>query len=355
MTRMDELRLRAEIFVMSLAMRLPRPVKRLLAGRPRRIDGLELHPDVQLALRLDAVAGHGDMAALPVPQARAAMVRSARTVGGRPPVAAYRDLQVDGATGPLRARLYTPAACLGAEASPTALFLHGGGWALGDLESHDSACRVMAEASGVQLLSVEYRLAPEDPFPAGLEDARAAYRWLVEHHAHVGADPGLLAVSGDSAGGWLATNVAVTAAEEGLPLALQHLIYPGVDLDPRTRSRELFAPEGLILTQEFLDLAVRSHFTGVDPDDPVVSPLRRTQWPDGLAPAVVVTAGFDPLRDEGEEYAALLRRQGVAVTAVRFPSLVHGFIHMTDLGGDVPREVATLGRLLREGLGLPPL
>ncbi|GAB3991799.1 alpha/beta hydrolase [Nocardioides marmoraquaticus] len=352
---MGELRLRAEIFVMSLVMRLPRPLKRVLAGRPRRLDGLELHPDVQLMLRLQKLSGQPDMATLPLPQARTAMVNGARTVGGRPPVAAYRDLQVDGASGPLRARLYTPAACLGRDASPTALYLHGGGWALGDLESHDSACRVMAEASGVQLLSVEYRLAPEDPYPAGLDDARAAYRWLVEHHASVGADPDLLAVSGDSAGGWLATNVAVTAAEEGLPLALQHLIYPGVDTDPGTRSRELFAPEGLILTQEFLDLAMRSHFTGTDPDDPVISPLRRTDWPDGLAPAVVITAGFDPLRDEGEAYADLLRRQGVEVEAVRFPTLIHGFLHMTDLGGDVPREVATVGRLLREGLGLPPL
>lgn len=323
---------------------LPLRVRRALAGRPRRIDGRELHVDVQLALRLQHLSRIPQIPELPLARAREAMVAQAEMVGGRPPVAVVRDLQVDGATGPLPARLYTPGTCVGAAQVPTVLYFHGGGWIYGDLATHDSACRVLAEAGGVQVLAVDYRLGPEHVFPAGLHDCRAAHRWLVEHHAEVGADPTRLAVAGDSAGGLMAANVAVTAAEEGLPLALQVLVYPGTDFLEDAPSRGALQDERLVLTRAFIDNARELGFgPGTDFADPEVSPLRRTRFPDGLAPAQVVTVGLDPLRDEGAAYARLLEAQGVAVSHVEEPDLVHGYLHMTALGRDLPRRVAALG------------
>ena len=128
------------------------------------------------------------------------------------------------------------------------LFVHGGGWIYGGLRSHDAACRVLAERSGVQLLAIDYRLAPEHPFPAALEDGKAALRWLHEHADEVGADPARLGVAGDSAGGNIAAVLAVHAAEEGIPLAFQLLIYPGTDFTSETRSKDLFSDKGLVLT-----------------------------------------------------------------------------------------------------------
>ncbi len=349
---MADLRYRLGASALRLLPHLPPRVRRLLAGRPRRLDGRELHVDVQLVLRLQRLSRIPQIPELPLLRAREAMVAQAEMVGGRPPVAAHRDLEVDGATGRLPARLYTPSACLGLAQAPTVLFFHGGGWIYGDLATHDSACRVIAEAGGVQVLAVDYRLGPEHVFPAGLLDCRAAYRWLVEHHAEVGADPARLAVAGDSAGGWMAANVAVTAAEEGLPLALQLLIYPGTDFLEDAPSKHTFQDEGLILTRAFLDNARELGFDpGTDFGDPEVSPLRRTRLPAGLAPAQVVTAGFDPLRDEGAAYARLLQEQGVVVTHVEEPDLVHGYLHMTALGRELPRRVAALGERLGAALG----
>lgn len=348
---MSDFRHRAGALGLRLLPHLPLRVRRLLAGRPRRIDGLELHVDLQLMLRLQRLIGIPEIASLPLAEARAAMVAQTRMLGGRPPVAAYRDLELPGPVGPLPARLYTPTACVGAAQSPTVLFFHGGGWVYGDLETHDSACRVIAETAGVQVLSVDYRLGPEHVHPAGLDDCRAAYRWLVEHPDEVGADLQRLAVAGDSAGGWMAAHIALMAAEEGLPLALQVLIYPGTDLGHDAPSRLLFQDEGLILTRTFLDNARELGFApDTDLSSPEVSPLRRTDLPAGLAPAQVVTAGFDPLRDEGEAYAAHLEAAGVPVELVREPDLIHGYLHMTALGRDLPQRVAAIATRLAPAL-----
>src|SRR5262245_56505362 len=185
-------------------------------------------------LRLQKVVREPNTESLPVPQGRTLMVKHATIAGGDQPVGAVRAVPV----GDLRARLYVPSKA--AATGPLLVFFHGGGWVYGDLDSHDPTCRFLAERSGVRVLSVEYRLAPEHPFPAGYDDAVAAYRWVVEHAADLGGDPDRLAVGGDSAGGNLAAGVALMAAREGLPLAFQLLVYPGTDASTRTESKRLF-------------------------------------------------------------------------------------------------------------------
>jgi acetyl esterase len=230
------------------------------------------------------------------------------------------------------------------------LFLHGGGWMYGDLESHDAACRFLAERSGVQLLAIEYRLSPEHRFPAAVEDCRAAYRWLVEHAPEVNADVTRLAVGGDSAGGALSASTAVYAAENDLPLAFQLLIYPGTDWTERTRSRDLFG-QGFILTEEFMSGAEEAYFApGADKAVPDASVLRRIDFPEKIAPAHVVTGGFDPLRDEGEAYARLLAERGVEVDSKRYPSMVHGFLHMVGVGHEARSYVGEIAARMRRAL-----
>ncbi|MEP6814046.1 MAG: alpha/beta hydrolase [Marmoricola sp.] len=325
---------RIEGGVLRGAMNLPPRVQRLLTVRPVRLDGLTLATEMQLMLRLQTIAREPKIEELPLPEARQAMLRQTRYVGGEVPIAATRDLTVDGAAGRLRARLYVPAALVSAStpASPLLMFLHGGGMMYGDLETHDPACRFLAEQSGVRVLSIDYRLAPEHQFPAAVEDSAAAYRWVVAHAEDLGADPARLAVGGDSAGGYLSATTAMTAAEEGLPLAFQLLVYPCTDFTKESPSRRLFS-EGFVLSKRFMDGAQAAYFPpGTDLFDPQASVLMRQKFPDGLAPAYVVTAGFDPLRDEGEAYAALLAEHGASVEVKRFPDLTHGFLNVVGCG-----------------------
>jgi acetyl esterase len=260
-------------------------------------------------------------------EGRLAMRRHTRLTGGRQPIGSVRDLTVAGRP----ARLYTPSSAVEphssvvepVETTPLLLFFHGGGFMHGDLETHDPGCRFLAERSGVRVLAVDYRLAPEEPFPAAYDDALAAHRWLVEHAAELGADPERLAVGGDSAGGNLAAAVAIEAARAGLPLAFQLLVYPATDALRETASAELFA-EGFYLTRAYMELANASYGGGHDLRDPRISPLY-ADLPDGLAPAYVATAGFDPLRDEGEAYARRLAGAGVPVELRRFADQIHGF------------------------------
>ena len=345
------LRTRLEATLLRAALGLPTPVQRRLAGRPTVVDDLPLAPEVQLLLRLQKLARIPAAETLPLDRARAELRRQQLLVGGRQPIAEVRDLKVDGAEGPLLARLYVPSERVGSGPAPTLLFLHGGGWMYGDLESHDPACRFLAERSGVQVLAVDYRLAPEHRFPAAVEDCQAAYRWLVEHADEVNADPERLAVGGDSAGGSLSASTAVWAAEQGLPLAFQLLIYPGSDFVEKTESRHLFA-DGFVLTEVFMDNAEDAYFGANDQDKahPDASALRRTEFPAGTAPALVVTAGFDPLRDEGEAYAAHLADNGVEVELKRYPSMIHGFLHMVGVGHEAPSYVAEMADKLREAL-----
>jgi acetyl esterase len=282
---------------------------------------------------------------LPLEEGRRAVLRQSTMVGGSQPVGAVRDLPA----GERPARLYVPSGDRGRSPGPMLVFFHGGGWVYGDLDTHDAPCRFLAERAGVRVLSIDYRLAPEDPFPAAYDDCLAAYRWVVDHAAVLGADPTRLAVGGDSAGGCLAATTALAAAEDGLPVAAQMLVYPGTDMRGGTESRAMFG-EGFYLTTGFIDLA-RSLYVP-DPsthDDPRVSPLV-AKVPDGLAPAYVVTAGFDPLRDEGEAYARKLAEAGVEVELRRFPDQIHGFFNLVGVGRSSRAAMAEIAVKLRASL-----
>ena len=333
---------RLESVTLRAALGLPERVQRVLGGRRVVHDGQTLAPDTQLMLRLQRLTRERGAETMPIPEGREAILRHTRLTSGRQPVGAVRDLAVAG----LPARLYTPTGA--AATGPLLLFFHGGGFMYGDLDSHDATCRFVAERSGVRVLAVDYRLAPEHPFPAAYDDALAAYRWLVDHAAEVGADPQRLAVGGDSAGGNLAAGVAIEAARAGLPLAFQLLVYPATDAVRQTDSAAAYA-EGFYLTRAFMDLANATYIGDGDLKDPRVSPLY-ADLPRGLAPAYVATAGFDPLRDEGEAYARRLADAGVQVELRRFPDQIHGFFNVVGVGRSGRAAIATVAAKLRAAL-----
>jgi acetyl esterase len=233
---------------------------------------------------------------------------------------------VDG--GEITVRCYTPA---GAGPFPALVFFHGGGWVIGDLFTHDGICRSLANAAGCVVASVDYRLAPEHKYPVAVEDAFAATRWVAQHGEQLGVDARRLAVGGDSAGGNLAAVVSLMSREQGGPgLALQALIYPATQHSFDTRSYEEHA-DGYLLTRNgmrwFWNHYLRRPEDGAETH---ASPLLSRDL-GGLAPALVITAEYDPLRDEGEAYADRLREAGVPVTLTRYPGMIHGFFRMINL------------------------
>ncbi|HWS46787.1 MAG TPA: alpha/beta hydrolase [Acidimicrobiia bacterium] len=246
--------------------------------------------------------------------------------------------------GGVPVRIYRPSPDPGL---PVIVYLHGGGWTIGSVEQFDPITRQVANAAGAIVVSVDYRLAPEHPFPAGLEDCWHALRWTAEHASTFGGDGSRLAVMGDSAGGNLAAVCALQARDAGSPdLALQVLVYPVTDCDFTTSSyRE--NGDGYLLTEEqmrwFFSCYVRD---GTDPTDWRVSPLRARDV-HGVAPALVLTAEYDPLRDEGEAYARKLAEEGVAVHKHRYDGMVHAFFGLSatfDAGREAVTRVGTAAR-----------
>jgi acetyl esterase/lipase len=320
---------------------LPAPVIRVLAGRRVLTDGQTLDAETQLALRLKQITREPDVESLPIPEGRVRTAHQASLVAGRQPIGRTEELEVDGDEGTLAARLYVPTS----DSDALLVYFHGGGWVYGDLDSHDAVCRFLAERAGVRVLSVAYRLAPEAPFPAAYDDCTAAYRWVVKNVDALGASPARLAVGGDSAGGGLAAATALMAAREGLPLAFQLLIYPATD---HTRSSDSHATygRGYYLTHHYMDQS-RAAYLGPDTSrtDPRASVLY-DDVPRGLAPAYLCTAGFDPLRDEGEAYARKLAEAGVDIELQRFPGLIHGFINWVGAGRSGPAAAATVAAKL---------
>jgi acetyl esterase len=321
---------------------LPAPAMRRLVGPPVVIDGDPLDLDTHLTIWLADRVGNSELAPT-VELGRAQLAESAAIVAGKQPIGSVRELMA----GDVPARLYEPRAA--APVGPLLVYFHGGGFIQGDLDTHDGACRFLAEKARVRVLSVDYRLAPEAPFPAASDDCEAAYRWVVENTAELGADHERLAVGGDSAGGNLAAGVAIVAAREGLPLKFQLLLYPVTDSVHRTASRKLFGG-GFFLTTEFMDFALETYVPNIaDRDDPRVT-LLNADLPAALAPAYVCTAGFDPLRDEGEEYADQLAAAGVQVELRRFGGTIHGFAGIVGAGTAGPARVAEIAAALRAGL-----
>ncbi|WP_232678246.1 alpha/beta hydrolase [Nocardioides sp. R-C-SC26] len=333
---------RIEARTLAAALALPERVQARIAGRPLVLDGQTLAPETQLMLRLQRVSRMPGAESLAFPAARDLIDRQAAMTGGRQPIGAVRDLEAAG----LPARLYTPSSLRGRddETAPLLVFFHGGGFMYGGLDSHDAPCRVLAERGQVRVMAIDYRLAPEHPFPAAHDDVVAAYEWAVENAAALGADR--FAVGGDSAGGNLAAHVAIHAARAGLPLDFQLLVYPITDVGGGTRSRELFG-EGLYLTTGFIGLADASYRAPAE--DPRISVLV-ADLPEGLAPAYVATAGFDPLRDEGEAYARRLSEAGVTVELRRYSDQIHGFFNIVGVGRRSPAAVGEIADALRTGL-----
>ncbi|MBV6726231.1 alpha/beta hydrolase [Nocardioides daeguensis] len=324
-------------------MGLPAGAQRLVGGRALVLDGQTLAPDLQVMLTLQRLARKGDLAGERVVEGRAAMRANAALVGGRQPIGSIRDLAV----ADLPARLYEPSRPSG---SGLLLFFHGGGFLYGDLASHDAPCRLLAEESGVRVLAVAYRVGPEAAFPAAFDDAEAALRWVHANAAELDVDPQRIGVAGDSAGGNLAAYTAIAAARAGLPLAFQLLVYPCTDADRGTESLRLFG-EGLYLTAE--SIAAFNDTYLPRPEDRVDERvnLLDIDLPAGLAPAYVATAGFDPLRDEGEDYARRLVDAGVEVELKRFVDQIHGFLNITGVGRTSRAAVREIAGRLRVALG----
>ena len=333
------------------AMKLsPRTQVRLSGGAPVVVDGQTLAPEIQLLLKLMAINAADPTEATPE-AARAFADGTAAMVAGPPDEVAWtRDFQVAGAEGPLRARLYVPHERADDEAGPMLVFFHGGGFVIGGFATHDAPCRTLAAHGGVRVVSVEYRLAPENRFPAPVDDCLAAFRDIVARAGELGADPERIAVGGDSAGGALSAVTSLLSRDSGGPMpAFQLLIYPVTDMSEKTRSYHLFK-EGFFLTSDQMDW-YGAHYMepGQDHTDPRISPLLAPSL-EGLPPAHVITAGFDPLRDEGEAYAERLREAGVPVTLRRHPDLIHGFINMMGTGRSARAATVEMAGVLRQAL-----
>jgi acetyl esterase len=323
-----------------------------------------LDPEIQPIVDMMEAAPGPPADVVPVAQARAAHdLETAELSGPGEEVAEVRDVEVPGPGGPIPVRLFTPLAAggrapgagsaggpaTGGGALPLVAYLHGGGWVVGTLDAFDPVCRALANASGALIASIGYRLAPEHPFPAALEDARAAVRWLAANADELGADPARMGIAGDSAGANLATVTARRLRDEDAsPLRFQALVYPVCDSALNTPSyRE--NTSGFGLGSEKMKRYWELYLDGADGRDPDASPLQARDL-SGLPPAFVLTVRYDVLRDEGEAYARALEAAGVPVTLSRYDGAVHGFFRWLAKSRLARRAVAETGAALRAGL-----
>lgn len=283
---------------------------------------MSLDPEVLPLLALFEEMGVPDPATVTPQELRDAM--PAIPVENPTPVASVEDREIPGPDGPVPVRIFAPA-----EERPIGivLFFHGGGWVVGDLDSHDETARQLCAGSGAVVISVDYRLAPEARFPAGLEDCYAATAWAADNADALGAAGRKVAVSGDSAGGNLAASVCLLARERGGPqLSHQLLIYPVTDSD-FDRPSYLANADGYFLTRDMMRWFWAHYLPeGTDMRTPLAAPLHAKL--DGLPPATVITAGYDPLRDEGIAFAEALAAAGVPVEQREFEGMIHGFISL---------------------------
>jgi acetyl esterase len=323
-----------------------------------------LDPQVQAMRERSEKAGTPPLYTLSLAQAREADLAAIRAAsGGGEPVHEVLDRTVPGPDGAdLPLRIYRPSADerhLGAAPTsyaarpdlPALVYFFGGGWTLGSIDTSDAVCRTLANATGALVLAPGYRLAPEHKFPAAVHDCHAAVRWVAAHAAEIGADPERVAVGGDSAGGNLAAAVTLLAREGGPRLAAQLLVYPNTDYLSDTPSlRENTDP--YLFNRTSVDWYWGHYLADpADGGDPLASPLRADDL-SGLPPALVITAEFDPLRDQAEEYAAALAKAGVPVVASRYDGMVHGFFCMSGELAAGRRALAEAASFLRAHLAL---
>jgi acetyl esterase len=313
---------------------------------------MAIDPDTKAVLDLIRLAGRPPFETLTPAEARQAYAAS-RNLLQTPPedVAESRDSEVPGSLGPIAIRLYRPTGTAASDVLPVLVYYHGGGWLLGDLESHDTICRRFANASRCRVISVDYRMAPEHAFPAAVDDCLAATKYVFDNAAALGVDTSKVAVGGDSAGGNLAAVMALMARDGTLPpLAFQLLIYPSTDMMMTTVSSTTIGP-GVPLTSAtmkwFIDYYAKGHET-----DWRASPARAVSLT-GTAPALVLTCTHDPLRDEGIDYARRLEREGVRVVHLHYADQIHGFLGMGRLIRAADQAIDMMARVMKQTLWPP--
>ena len=309
-----------------------------------------LHPQARALLDLIEEKGVPPPHTLPPGEART-MYRERRhyTQPAPPDVALVRDLAMPGPAGPIPLRLYRPLGSPVGDRLPVLVYYHGGGWVIGDLDTHDTLCRQLANGSGCAVVAVDYRMGPEHRFPAAVDDSIAALQWIHANAASLALDAARIAVGGDSAGGNLAAVVAIVARDAGGPaLALQLLIYPATD-QRRTAPSHQSNGQGYLLTRDTMDYFHDHYMDSAQDLDWRASPLLHENLK-GLPPAFVLTAGYDPLRDEGLQYAQKLTQAGNRSSLVSFERQIHGFILMGRVLDEANTAVQLCAAQLREAL-----
>jgi acetyl esterase len=314
-------------FLLISLLRLPRPLMRLLAGKPAEIEGRRLDLQMQWLCRLAAAAMPEYPPVSEVPRVRADMEALASALSGeRGRDVAREDRRIEGRRGSIRVRVYRP----GGSDLPVLVYYHGGGWVIGSIESHDGLCAQLAMDARCVVVSVDYRMGPEHPFPAAVDDALDAFFWVRDRAQELGGDPSRVAVGGDSAGGNLSAVVSQQCAVLGeRKPSSQLLIYPATDLSRESPSYATYG-EGFYLTRARIEWFKDLYVPVEERADPRASPLLNEELA-GQPPAHVVTAGFDPLRDEGRAYARALEAAGVFVTYENCEGVIHGFANMAGL------------------------
>jgi len=338
----------------NLALRMPISWVNILSGPPITVDGRTLDSRTQWLLQLLARNGQPPIEKSSVAEARDNYDSFMLQMGGSAaPIGEMIDRTIDGPAGRMRVRLYRPAAAV-ARLLPAILFFHGGGWVMGSLEGYDLICRYFCARTGCAVVAIDYRLAPEHKFPAAIDDAVAAFRWLAGEAVGLGIDPARIVIAGDSAGGNVAAVAARLLRDEPRPPCLQWLMFPATDFGFGTPSYGSCG-EGFLVTRAAMEW-YRGHYLNdpAETEDPRASPLRAADL-SGLAPALVFTNGIDPLRDEGQAYAERLMAAGVKTVHREFDSLIHGFVGMRgalqaaaramdDMVAGLRHELAGLGR-----------
>jgi acetyl esterase len=309
---------------------------------------MPLDPQIEFVIGLVKKANAPEFWQLTPDQAREQYLLRVAKLAVKEPIFRTEDRRIPGPGSPIPIRIYTPREARPGEKLPVLLWFHGGGFVIGSIDTHDSVCRMLANQADCIVVSADYRLAPECKFPAAVEDCEAALKWVALYSVEFGADPQAIAVGGDSAGANLATVVAILARDSGHPkIAFQLLIYPCAAPEPETPSHYKFA-EGYVLSRNnitwFFRLYQRSR---ADSNDFRFAPLIADDLAN-LPPALVLVAGYDPLRDEGVDYAKRLIEAGNRVRLVNYEGMIHGFILMGGAVDAAKRAVAESAQALRE-------
>jgi acetyl esterase len=307
-----------------------------------------LDPDAAFVYKAFQEAGRPAYETLTAPEARDYYMQARLVANPEPPeLSSAEPLDIPAPHGAIPARIYTPKRLRKKDGlAPCLVFFHGGGWVIGNLDTHDVVCRKLAHEGELIVISVDYRLAPEHRFPAAVDDAITATKWIAANASRLGIDASRLFVGGDSAGGNLAAVVALNARENGPAIAGQLLVYPATDF-ARTHPSHREPETSILLTHTVITWFADHYLNGADINDWRASPARARSL-SGLPPAYVLTAGADPLRDEGDEYAERLRQAGVVVAYRHFPGQFHGFFTMGKLLNQANVAVSEIAAWLKE-------